>query len=129
MNFETIKTLVSESNLPTIQKQVTLGLVQGCEELRADYLAAVHIIEYVERDKKVDQIFLSTDEVKIYTIQARQKWEIENPFHVVVYKDGKWRQCLEVCADLDTAILIYLQEKYLDSNSRFISFVQRMLMR
>jgi len=127
---EKIVELIENSDLPQLQKNVSVGFVIRLSEkqrLEKEDRELIRETSY-GNDKLSADILLSTDEVKIYTITGKDEWDIKYPVRFI-YKDndGMWISCYTVFATLDLALIGYLEHKYLGSNSRFSEFAIKML--
>ena len=86
------------------------------------------LIEQVANEKKLSEVILSTDEVKIYTVIGKSEWDILYPFRsIYLNKKGNWERINTVSPNFDLAFLTYLQYKYIGSNSQFVDFAMKML--
>jgi hypothetical protein len=113
--------------LKPIQKIKAKGLVSLGEQYIEKFDADVKIISNFTGET-VENIILSTDEVKIYKIvPTKDEWTVKYPYRVVFKKNDKWGRCHTVCTSFDEAILTYLGEKYDGQNSQFASFAMKML--
>ena len=80
--------------------------------------------------KNLDEVVLSNDDVKIYTVRPKEKddWDTKYPYKSIFKnKKGKWERSCIVSPSLDTAYLAYLESKYLGNNSKFTDFAIKML--
>src|SRR5690606_21770554 len=117
----------NNSELSQLQKNVMNGFIDRAkdeqERKREDRL----LIEQVTNEKKLSEVILSTDEVKIYTVSGKDEWDIKCPFRgVYVGKKGTWERISTVSPTFDVAFLVYLQHKYLGLNSQFVDFAMKM---
>ena len=86
------------------------------------------LIEQVANEKKLSEVILSTDEVKIYTVSGKDEWDIKYPFRsIYLTKTGIWARINTVSPTFDLAFLVYLQYKHLGLNSQFVDFAMKML--
>lgn len=128
MNTDKLKELVNNSELSQVQKNIMNGFVQRASDAQDKKSEDRLLIEQVAHEKHLSQIVLSTDEVKIYTVNGSDKWDIENPYRsIFVGKKGTWERSGMVSPSLDTAFLVYLQTKHLGFNSQFADFAIKML--
>lgn len=128
MKTDKILELIDNSDLNQLQKNVSKAFIMRAEEdnkiIEEDRL----LIEQVANEKRLSQIILSTDEVKIYTVYGKDEWDIKYPFRsIYLDKDKVWRKLSTVSPTLDIAFLVYLERKYLSENSRFTDFALKML--
>lgn len=128
MNTEKIKELISNSDILNIQKNVLIGFIGRAEERENEILEIKKLIESTSYKQQVDEILLSTDEVKIFTIIPKNDWDRDALYRSIIKRpDGNWTSVAHVARSLDEALLIYLQYKYLGLNSQFTDFAERML--
>lgn len=87
------------------------------------------LIKDIARVKNIEEVILSTDEVKIYKVMSNRSdsWTLDYPYRIIINKSGVWKNVNEVVATFDDAFLLYLREKHLGSNSDFVHFVKKML--
>lgn len=128
MKTDKILELIDNSDLNRLQKNASKAFIMRAEEdnkiIEEDRL----LIEQVANEKRLSQIILSTDEVKIYTVYGKNEWDIKYPFRsIYLDKDKVWRRTSTVSSTLDIAFLAYLERKYLSENSRFTDFALKML--
>ena len=127
MNTSIIKELIDNSDLLKIQKNLMKGFVDRANNHQEQTDEDRQLIQQVANEKKVDEIILSTDEVKIYTVYGKEDYEIKYPFRSIYFKDGIWQRVSTVSPSLDIAYLNYLQYKYLGLNNQFADFAIKML--
>lgn len=128
MNTEKIKEFVNNSELPQIQKSVINGFIDRAKEEHERKREDRQLIEQVANEKKLLEVILSTDEVKIYTVIGKDEWDIKYPFRsIYLGKKGTWKRTNIVSPNLDLAYLVYLQYKHLGLNSQFVDFAMKML--
>ncbi len=128
MFTEKLKELVANSDLPQMQKNIIQGFVHRAESSELKQDSDRKLIELIANEKKLCEVVLSTDDVKIYTIIGRDDWDVKYPYRsIVMNKDGKWDRVCTVSPTLDTAILVYLNHKHLGLNSQFVDFALKML--
>ena len=128
MNTDKLKEFVSNSELPQMQKNVMIGFINRAEQKQNEISEDKNLIEKVANEKKLSEIILSTDEVKIYTVYGKEDWDVKYPYRSI-YKnsEGNWRRCDTVSPNLDLAYLVYLEKKHLGLNSQFVQFATKML--
>ncbi len=130
MNTEKLKELIDNSDSNQLQKNVMIGFIDRAKEnesLRREYRK---LIEEVGDVKNLHEIVLSNDEVKIYTVQAKDKddWDTKYPYRSIFKNnEGRWQRTCTVSPSLDVAYLVYLEKKYLGLNSQFSNFAIKML--
>ena len=128
MNTEKIKEFVSNSELPQLQKNVMYGFIDRAKYEQERKSEDRKLIEQVANEKKLSEVILSTDEVKIYTVIGKSEWDILYPFRsIYLNKKGNWERVNTVSPNFDLAFLTYLQYKCLGSNSQFVDFAMKML--
>lgn len=128
MNIEKIKEFVNNSELPQLQKNLLNGFIERAKEEQERKREDRKLIEQVANEKKLLEVILSTDEVKIYTVTGKDEWDVKYPFRsIYLGKKGTWERSNTVSPNLDLAYLVYLQYKYLGLNSQFVDFAMKML--
>jgi hypothetical protein len=128
MTTEKIKELVNNSELPEIIKINLNGFIDRAKEEQERKYEDRLLIEQVANEKKLSEVILSTDEVKIYTVSIKSEWHIEYPFRIIYLgNDGTWQIINTIYPNLDLAYLGYMQYKYLGLNSQFVDFAMKML--
>ena len=128
MTTEKIKEFVNNSELPQLQKNVMNGFIDRAKDEQERKREDRQLIEQVANEKKLSEVILSTDEVKIYTVSGKDEWDAKYPFRsIYVSKKGTWERCSTVSPNLDLAYLVYLQHKHLGLNSQFVDFAMKML--
>lgn len=129
MNSNKLKDIISGNvDLSQMQKGLLTGFVMRSEERENAMQEDRKLVEAVANEKNVDEIILSTDEVKIYTVRGKEEWQIKYPFRSI-YKDakGNWVRCGTVSPNLDVATLVYLSNKYSGANGQFADYAIKML--
>lgn len=128
MTTEKIKEFVNNSELPQLQKNVMNGFIDRAKDEQERKREDRQLIEQVANEKKLSEVILSTEEVKIYTVSGKDEWDIKYPFRsIYVGKKGTWERTNTVSPTFDLAFLVYLQYKYLGLNSQFVDFAMKML--
>lgn len=128
MTTEKIKEFVNNSELPQLQKNLMNGFIDRAKDEQERKRLDRQLIEQVANEKKLSEVILSTDEVKIYTVSGKDEWDIKYPFRsIYVGKKGTWEKSHTVSPNLDLAYLVYLQYKHLGLNSQFVDFAMKML--
>jgi len=121
--------LIENSDLPRIKKSISIGIIERAIEKERIYNEDRELVKSVMYDKgKLNEIVISTDEVKIYTVSSTDEWDIKYPYRSI-YKDadGVWRIVNTVSPTLDLAFITYLEYKHLNSTSNFTNFAIKML--
>lgn len=129
MITEKIKQIVNgSSELSKPQKYIMNGFIDIIEKEQERKREDIQLIEQVANEKEVSEVILSTNEVKIYTVNGRDEWDIKYPFRsIYVDKKGTWERSSTVSSNFDLAYLAYLQYKHLGLNSQFVHFAIKML--
>lgn len=128
MDTEKIKEFVNNSELPQLQKNVMNGFIDRAKKEQERKDEDRQLIEQVANEKKLSEVVLSTDEVKIYTVSGKDEWDIKYPYRsICLSKKGTWERIHIISPTFDLAFLIYLQYKHLDLNSQFVHFAVKML--
>jgi hypothetical protein len=130
MNTEKLKELINNSELNQLQQNVMVGFIDRANELEQLRREDRKLIEEAGGVNYLDEVILSNDDVKIYTVRPKEKddWETKYPYRSIVKnKDGKWTRSCTVSPTLDIAYLVYLENKHLGLNSQFSEFAMKML--
>ena len=128
MNTEKLVELLVKSDLPQMQKSVFGGFIQRASDRETKRQDDRQFIEQIANEKKLSEVILSTDEVKIYTVSGKDELDIKYPFRsIYLGKKGTWERTNTVSPNLDLAYLVYLQYKHLGLNSQFVDFAMKML--
>jgi hypothetical protein len=128
MTTEKIKEFVNNSELPQLQKNVMNGFIDRAKDEQERKQEDRQLIGQVANEKELSEVILSTDEVKIYTINGKDEWDVKYPFRsIYLSKKGTWEMTDIVSQNLDLAYLVYLQYKHLGLNSQFVDFAMKML--
>jgi hypothetical protein len=127
MKGDKIKELIQASELPNILKLKSCGFIDYASEQREKELQDIKLITDVSGVKSVSEIVLSFEDVKIYTVNGKDKWDIKYPYRIIYKQNDVWLSCNIVSPNLDTAMLYYLEHKYLGLNGHFVGFATRML--
>jgi hypothetical protein len=128
MTTEKLKEFILNSELPQLQKNVITGFIDRAKEEQERKREDRQLIEQVANEKKLSEIILSTDEVKIYTVSGKDEWDVKYPFRsIYLNKKGAWAKTNTVSQSFDVAFLVYLQHKHLGLNSQFVEFAMKML--
>jgi hypothetical protein len=126
--MEKLKELISKSDLPQLQKNIMNDFIDRAKDEQERNRNDRQLIEQVANEKKLSEVILSTDEVKIYTVRGRDEWSVKYPFRsIYVGKKGTWQRSNTFSPNLDLAYLAYLQYKHLGLNSQFVDFAMKML--
>lgn len=124
------KAVEKDENLSETQKNFCYGYLSRMDDDRNEEIEVRKLIEDVyklSKSVRLGEVFLSNDDVKIFEINSNDIWDKEFPYRSIVKIDGVWRRTSKLAPTFDTAFLIYLEEKYLDSNSSFSDFALKML--
>jgi hypothetical protein len=125
---EQLKELVNESEFPQLQKELMNGFIDRAKAAQEKMREDRQLIKEVAYEKKLSEVVLSTDEVKIYTVSGTDEWDVKYPFRsIYLTKNNAWRKSNTVSPNLDLAFLVYLQYKHLGLNSQFTDFAMKML--
>lgn len=124
MITEKIKELVNNSDLLQIQKSMMNGFIDRAKDEQEREREDRQLIEQVANEKKLSEVILSTDEVKIYTVRGKDEYPFRS---IYLGKKGTWERTNTVSPNLDLAYLVYLQYKHLSLNSQFVDFAMKML--
>lgn len=129
MNTNRLLELIdSDEELKGLQKNIIRGFVLRSTEDEKKRREDRDLIEQVAYVKNLAQVIVSTDEVKIYTIHGKDKWDIEYPYRsIFLNSEGKWERVNIVSPSLDLAFLCYIGQKQLGGNSQFVDFAMKML--
>lgn len=132
MNTNNIISLVENSDNNQMQKNIMIGFINRAKEALDKKAADKTFIQELEgKYGKVNDVVISTEEVKIYTLQpegADDDWSRKYPFRIIyTNKEGKWSRCSTVSATLDSAMLNYLAHRHLGPNSQFAELSGKML--
>ena len=128
METNRLKVIVDNADLPQHQKNVMNGFIDRAKDEQERKREDRQLIEQVANEKKLLEVILSTDEVKIYTVSGKDEWDVKYPFRsIYLGKKGTWERSNTVSPNLDLAYLVYLQYKYLGLNSQFVDFAMKML--
>lgn len=122
MKTDKLIELIDNSELMPAQKMFFKGLIQRSDER----IKEREFIQQISNEKYINEVHVSTDDVKIYDIQ--KKIYADAPYRFIYRdKDGKWRNGYSLSPSIDIAYLAYLELKYLGDNSRFTQFAMKML--
>lgn len=128
MTTDKIKELINNSEIPTIQKNRLNGFIDRAKAEQEREHQDRELIEKVANEKKLSEVVLSTDEVKIYKVSGNDEWDIKYPFRSIYLGiKGTWERTNTVSPTFDLAYLVYLQYKHLGLNSQFVDFAVKML--
>lgn len=128
MKVDKIKELVVNSELSQLEKNIFNGFIDRSIMNLSKLIEDKQLIETVADEKNISEVILSTDEVKIYTVNGKDDWDVKYPFRgIYLSKRGVWERTITVSPTLDIAFLNYLQYKHLKSNSQFVDFALKML--
>jgi hypothetical protein len=119
--------LIEDSELGRTQKLIAKGFIERSIEDDQKASDDLNLIKEIGKEKIIDEVLYSSDEVKIYSVGGKGEWEIKYPIRSIYKKDDKWVRNSTVSPDFDTAYLSYLQYKHLGANSDFSYFAMKML--
>jgi len=128
MNTDRINELINESEYPKLQKHLMNGFIYRAKVEQDRKNEDRLLIEQVANVKRLSEVVLSTDDVKIYTVSGKDEWDIKYPFRSI-YLDAKgtWKRSSTDSPSFDIAFLVYLQYKHLEPFSQFVDFAIKML--
>ena len=92
MNTDKLKELINNSDSNQVHKNIMIGFIDRVNETESKYREDRKLIEEVGGVKHLDEVILSNDDVKIYTVTPSEKDERETKYHyrsIVKNKDGK----------------------------------------
>ncbi len=119
---------INNTELLQLQKNVLIGLIKQAEERQEKLRADRELIAKIANEKKLSEILLSNDEVKIYSVYGKDEWDVKYPVRsIFLNKKGVWERSGTVSPNFDVAFLIYLENKHLGANSKFVDFALKML--
>jgi hypothetical protein len=128
MEENKIKEFVNNSELSQLQKNAMNAFIDRAKDEQKRKREDRQLVEKVANEKKLSEVILSTDEVKIYTVTGKDGWDVKYPFRsIYLKKNGTWERTNIVSPSFDIAFLIYLQFKHLGYNSQFVNFAMKML--
>ena len=123
---EIIKQVIEESNHTSLVKTLANKYIDGLEEMLSTRSLNRELVETVAREKHLLDILYASDEVIFYTVYGNDEWSIKYPVRSIYKNDkGNWERCATVAPTMDTAYLVYLENK---QNARgFADFALKML--
>ena len=128
MDTEKIIKIINNSDLPKYQQARWVGFIENAKDEYNKRQEDKLLIEQVANEKKLSQIILSNDEVKIYTVYGDDEWNVKYPYRsIFINSKGVWERSNTVSQNLDLAYLVYLEKKHLGINSQFVAFAIKML--
>ena len=123
---EKIKQLIEESNHTSLVKTLANKYIDGLEEMLSTRSLNRELVETVAREKHLLDILYASDEVIFYTVYGNDEWSIKYPVRSIYKNDkGNWERCATVAPTMDTAYLVYLENKQ-DARG-FADFALKML--
>ena len=123
---EIIKQLIEESNHTSLVKTLANKYIDGLEEMLSTRSLNRELVETVAREKHLLDILYASDEVMFYTVYGNDEWSIKYPVRSIYKNDkGNWERCATVAPTMDTAYLVYLENKQ-DARG-FADFALKML--
>lgn len=128
MNTERLIRLIEADEYNNqLQKNILKGFVLRAEQNETERRKDRELIEEVANIKNLSEVVLSTEDLKIYTVYGKDEWDIKYPYRAIFLENNKWLRTNTVSPSLDVAFLVYLEKKYLGSNSQFTDFTLKML--
>lgn len=131
MNKETILQLIGKSELNEFQKKISSGFIERAYNENDKHKEDVKLILSVGGVKCINELVLSTDELKVYTVRPgkdEKDWDTVFPYRAIfLNKKGNWQMVDTVCHNLDTVLLNYLQYKHLGANDCFADHALKIL--
>ena len=123
---EIIKQLIEESNHTSLVKTLANKYIDGTEDLLSIKRKNRELVETVAREKHLLDILYASDEVIFYTVYGNDEWSVKYPVRSIYKNDkGNWERCATVAPTMDTAYLVYLENKQ-DARG-FADFALKML--
>ena len=123
---ENIKRLITESNNNTLFKTIANKYIDGVEEMLSTRSLNRELVETVATEKHLLNILYASDEVIFYTVYGNDEWSIKYPVRSIYKNDkGNWERCATVAPTMDTAYLVYLEDK--QKARGFADFALKML--
>ena len=123
---EIIKQVIEESNHTSLVKTLANKYIDSTEYVLSIERKNRELVETVAREKHLLDILYASDEVIFYTVYGNDEWSIKYPVRSIYKNDkGNWERCATVAPTMDTAYLVYLENK---QNARgFADFALKML--
>ncbi len=123
---ENIKQLIIESDSNTLFKTLANRYIDGVEDMLSTRSLNRELVETVAREKHLLDILYASDEVIFYTVYGKDEWSIKYPVRSIYKNDkGNWERCATVAPTMDTAYLVYLEDK--QKARGFADFALKML--
>ena len=123
---EIIKQVIEESNHTSLVKTLANKYIDGLEEMLSTRSLNRELVETVAIEKHLLDILYASDEVIFYTVYGNDEWSIKYPVRSIYKNDkGNWERCATVAPTMDTAYLVYLENKQ-DARG-FADFALKML--
>ena len=123
---EIIKQVIEESNHTSLIKTLANKYIDGLEEMLSTRSLNRELVETVAREKHLLDILYASDEVIFYTVYGNDEWSIKYPVRSIYKNDkGNWERCATVAPTMDTAYLVYLEDK--QKARGFADFALKML--
>ena len=121
-----IKQLIEESDSNTLFKTLANRYIDGVEDMLSTRSLNRELVETVAREKHLLDILYASDEVIFYTVYGKDEWSIKYPVRSIYKNDkGNWERCATVAPTMDTAYLVYLEDK--QKARGFADFALKML--
>ena len=123
---EIIKQVIEESNHTSLVKTLANKYIDSTEYVLSIERKNRELVETVATEKHLLNILYASDEVIFYTVYGNDEWSIKYPVRSIYRNDkGNWERCATVAPTMDTAYLVYLENK---QNARgFADFALKML--
>ena len=82
MNTEKLKELITNSDSNQVHKNIMIGFIDRATENDSLRREDRKLIEEVGSVKNLDEVVLSNDDVKIYTVRPKEKddWDTKYPY-------------------------------------------------
>ena len=123
---EKIKQVIEESDSNALFKTLANKYIDGLEDMLSTRSLNRELVETVAREKHLLDILYASDEVIFYTVYGNDEWSIKYPVRSIYKNDkGNWERCATVAPTMDTAYLVYLEDK--QKARGFADFALKML--
>lgn len=84
MLIEIVKNVISKSELTNIQKISINRFMDLSEENAIKKDEDKKLIKEIANENNIYEVILSTEEVKIYTVNGKSEWDIKYPLEVFI---------------------------------------------
>ena len=123
---EIIKQVIEESNHTSLAKTLANKYIDSTEYVLSFERKNRELVETVATEKHLLNILYTSDEVIFYTVYGNDEWSIKYPVRSIYKNDkGNWERCATVAPTMDTAYLVYLEDK--QKARGFADFALKML--